>query len=139
MTAPSCVIPLVSVSEFFRGLPRCFFSFCILFSPLCFIGISHNKGLGDFPQQAYVFLTFCGTKYICLLFLSHCRAFFCLSIFPLLRFSLFYSEFFTDILSVILSSRLSVRCFLRINLFYLFSAQLLRSLGGSFMKMELLF
>lgn len=73
------------------------------------------------------------------LFLSHCRAFFCLSIFPLLRLSLFYSEFFTDILSVILSSRFSVRCFLRINLFYLFSAQLLRSLGGSFMKMELLF
>lgn len=63
MTAPSCVIPLVSASEFFRGLPCCFFSFCILFSPLCFIGISRNKGLGDFPQQAYVFLTFCGTKY----------------------------------------------------------------------------
>lgn len=63
MTAPSCVIPLVSASEFFRGLPRFFFSFCILFSPLCLIGISRNKGLGDFPQQAYVFLTFCGTKY----------------------------------------------------------------------------
>ena len=59
--------------------------------------------------------------------------------FSLLRLSLFYSEFFTDILSVILSSRFSVRCFLRINLFYLFSAQLLRSLGGSFMKIELLF
>ena len=57
----------------------------------------------------------------------------------MLRLSLFYSEFFTDILSVILSSRLSVRCFLRIDLFYLFSAQLLRSLGGSFMKMELIF
>ena len=78
-------------------------------------------------------------KIQCLLFLSHCRAFFCLSIFSLLRLSLFYSEFFTDILSVILSSRLSVRCFLRIDLFYLFSAQLLRSLGGSFMKMELIF
>ena len=31
------------------------------------------------------------------------------------------------------------RLLLRIDLFYLFSAQLLRSLGGSFMKMELIF
>ena len=121
---------VVCHASFFR------FAFCFL---LCVSSASAViMGLGIFPNK-HMYFDVLRHKILCLLFLSHCRAVFCLSIFPVLRLSLVYSEFFTDILSVILSSRFSVRCFLRINLFYLFSAQLLCSLGGSFMKMELLF
>jgi hypothetical protein len=118
----------------FGGLPRFFFSVFIAFSPYFFYSaiadfltaVRSYSGLGC-PQQAFVFLSVCGTKYYACYFSRTSVRFFRLSIFSLLRLSLFISEFLANLLLAIL--------LFGVNQFYLFSAQLLRSSGGSLMKM----
>jgi hypothetical protein len=53
------------------------------------------------PQQADVFLSVCGTKYYACYFSRTSVRFFRLSIFPLLRLSLFISEFLANLLLAI--------------------------------------